>query len=252
MTVEAESKFVVLTTNRSGSTWLMSTLNSLPQVTAQGELFLPRPRATETRWDSDFACPRFIETKFEGLTFRPFSVFSYLNALYRSPGIVGFKLMYAQLGAYPEILAYMLRHRLRVVHLVRRNHLDVLLSYAVKARIGRAHLLVGQMAPADIGVELDTENLVEQLAWLQKKQTMARMLLRWCRLPYLEVVYEELLRDQAHFRVILDFLSIKPEEMLPQSTLVKIRKGGQREVIRNYDEVRQVLANSKFATLLEQ
>lgn len=251
MTVDVGSKFVVLTTNRSGSTWLMSTLNSLPNVTAQGELFLPRPRVSERRWDSDFACPRFIETKFEGLTFRPFSVFSYLNALYRTPGLVGFKLMYAQLGLYPEILAYLMKHRVRVVHLIRQNHLDVVLSYAVKAKIGRAHLLLGQSAPDDMRVELDTKNLVRQLAWLQKKHNIARKLLKWCRLPHLEVAYEDLLGNPAHFRLIWDFLSIKSTESMPQSTLVKIRTKGQRDVLSNYTEVQKVLGNTKFAELLD-
>ncbi len=140
---------------------------------------------------------------------------------------------------------------MRVVHLVRRNHLDVLLSYAVKAKIGQAHLLFGQSAPDDMRVELDTEDLIRQLEWLQKKQSIARKLLSWCRLPHLEVAYEDLLRDQAHFRLILEFLSIRPEARMPQSTLVKIRRGGQRDAISNYDEVREVLAHSKFAGLLE-
>lgn len=251
MTVDVETKFVVLTTNRSGSVWLMSTLNSLPNVTAQGELFLPRPRVSERRWDSDFARPRFIETKPAGLALRPFSVFSYLNDLYNTPGSVGFKLMYAQLGLYPEILLYLIRYRIRVVHLVRQNHLDVVLSYAVKAKIGQAHVLAGQSAPEDIRVELDTENLIKRLAWLQKKQGIARKLLSWCRLPHLEVAYEDLLRDQAHFHLIWDFLSLKPEEHMPEPTLVKIRRGGHRDVISNYDQVKAVLANSKFAGLLE-
>lgn len=229
----------------------MSTLSSLPHVTAQGELFLPRSRVSERRWDSDFAHPRFIETKPAGLTFRPFSVFSYLDTLYRSPDTVGFKLMYAQLVLYPEILIYLLRHRIRVVHLVRRNHLDVVLSYAVKAKIGRAHLLIGQAAPDDIRIELDTQNLIRQLERLQKKQNIARKLLNWCRLPHLEVAYEDLLRDQAHFCLIWDFLSIKPQEHLPRSNIAKIRRGGQRDVIRNYDEVKNVLAHSKFAGLIE-
>jgi LPS sulfotransferase NodH len=251
MTIDVESRFVVLTTNRSGSVWLMSTLNSFPAVTAQGELFLPRTRVTEKRWDSDFACPRFIETKSNGYAIRPFSVFSYLNDLYRTPGTVGFKLMYAQLGLYPEILAYFIRHRVRVVHLIRRNHLDVVISYAVKAKIGKAHLLVGQPSADDIRVELETENLIRQLAWLQKKQNVARRLLNWRILPHLEVAYEDLLRDQAHFRPIWDFLSIKSQEPMPHSTLVKIRRGGHRDVISNYDQVKETLASSKFAKLLE-
>lgn len=246
-----ETKFVVLTTNRSGSTWLMSTLNSLPGVTGQGELFLPRPRVTEKRWDSDFARPRFIEAKPEGLAFRPFSVFSYLDALYSTPGTVGFKLMYSHLGQYPEILAYLIRYRIHVVHLIRRNYLDVVLSGAVKAKIGRAHVLAGQAAPDDIRVELDTANLIQQLRKLEKQRNLARTLLRWCRLPHIEVVYEELLRNPAHFRPLWDFLSIKSDEYVPQSTLVRIRRGKQRDAISNYDQVKKTLAHSRFAEFLE-
>lgn len=251
MKADIETKFVVLTTNRSGSTWLMSTLNGLQHVTTQGELFLPRMRVSEERWDSDFARPRFIETNYDGVKIRPISVFSYLNDLYSTPGSVGFKLMYAQLRRYPEILGYLIRHRIRVVHLVRRNHLDVVLSYAVKEKIGRAHLLSGQSAPDAIRIELETENLIRQMAWLQRKQSMARQLLKWGRLPHMEVAYEDLLRDRARFRPILDFLLIKPEQDIPESTVVKTTRSGHRDVIRNHDEVKERLANSKFAELLE-
>ena len=99
--------------------------------------------------------------------------------------------MYKQLGLYPEILAYLLRYRIHVIHLVRQNHLDVMLCYAVKAKIGRAHLLVGQSAPDKLQVELDTRNLVSQFTWLQQQQNIARRLLTWCRLPHLEVAYED-------------------------------------------------------------
>ena len=252
MMANTDSNFVVLTTNRSGSEWVMSTLNNFQNVSGHGELFLPRARILDSKWDADFAYTRFIETKFERFTVRPFSVFSYLKTLYSTPGKVGFKLMYKQLGLYPEILAYLIRYRIHVIHLVRQNHLDVMLSYAVKAKIGRAHLLVGQSAPAELRVELDTRNLVRQFMWLQRQQNIARKLLIWCRLPHLEVAYEDLVRDQNYyFRLIGDFLSINSREQMPQSPLTKIRKGAHRDMISNYDQVKKVLANSKFASLLE-
>ena len=252
MMANADSNFVVLTTNRSGSEWVMSTLNNFQDVTGHGELFLPRVRILDNKWDADFAYTRFIETKFERFTVRPFSVFSYLNTLYGMPGKVGFKLMYKQLGLYPEILAYFIRHRIHIIHLVRRNHLDVMLSYAVKAKIGRAHLLVGQSAPDELRVELDTRNLVRKFMWLQRQQNMARKLLAWCGLPHLEVTYEDMVRDQtSYFRLMGDFLSINSREQMPQSPLTKISRGTHRDMISNYDQVRKVLANSKFASLLE-
>lgn len=244
-------KFVVLTTNRSGSEWVMSTLNNFPNVFAHGELFLPRPRVSDKKWDSDFAYTRFVEAKFESINFRPFSVFSYLNAFYGTPGKVGFKLMYKQLAFYPEMLFYLIKHRVRVIHLVRQNHLDVMLSYAVKAKIGQSHLLVGQSTPAELRIDLDTRNLLRKLTWLQGQQNIARKLLMWLRLPHLEVAYEDLVRDQAYFHLIGDFLSINSRQQIPQSALAKIRREGHRDVIRNYDQVKEVLVNSKFASLLE-
>ncbi len=126
-----------------------------------------------------------------------------------------------------------------------------MLSYAVKAKTGKAHLLVGQSTPDRLRVELDTKNLVKKLAWLQKQQEIARKLLTWCRLPHLEIAYEDLVRNQIQFHLIGDFLSINSREQMPHSALTKIRKGGHRDVIGNYDQVKKVLTNSKFAGLLE-
>ena len=252
MIANPDTKFVVFTTNRSGSEWVISTLNNFQNVSAHGELFLPRPRILDKKWDAEFAYTRFVETKFERLTFRPFSVFSYMGTLYNMPGKVGFKLMYKQLGLYPEILPYLIRNRIHVIHLLRQNHLDVMLSYAVKAKIGQAHLLVGQSAPNELRVELDARNLVRQLAWLQKQQNIAQKLLAWCGLPHVEVTYEDLVQDQTHyFYIITDFLSINSREQMPQSPLTKIRRGTHRDMISNYDQVKEVMANSKFASLLE-
>lgn len=252
MSTNIDTKFVVFTTNRSGSEWVMSTLNNFDGVSAHGELFLPKPRILDKKWDSEFAHVRYVETKFDGLAVRPFTVFTYLNNLYSLPGKVGFKLMYKQLGLYPEILAYFLSKQIRVIHLIRRNHLDVMLSYAVKAKLGRAHLLVGQSAPEELRVELDTRKLVGQFGWLQKQQNLARTLLRWCGLPHLEVAYEDLVQDQtSRFREIGNFLSINSREQMPQSPLTRIRRGSHRDMITNYEQVKQVLSGSRFASFLE-
>ena len=58
-----KTRFVVFTTQRTGSTWLMSVLNNQDGVSGQGELFLPRPRSQERRWDSEFAWPRYVESR---------------------------------------------------------------------------------------------------------------------------------------------------------------------------------------------
>jgi LPS sulfotransferase NodH len=248
---EARAPFVVFTTQRSGSTWVVSVLNTYDGVTGQGELFLRRPRSPEKRWDSDFAYSRYVESKAEHGSIRPRSVFRYLDTFFAQGEHVGFKLMYDQLRAYPEILVYLLRKRVRVVHLVRENHLDVLISFALKREIGRAHVLEAKDRPRETTVELPAASLVRKMRWLQFKHDAARRLLRASRLPHVEVSYEELVRDPGSFDRVLDFLGISAAGREPRSHILKTRVGGQRDVVANYEEVERALVNSRFAGLLE-
>ena len=242
---------MVLTTQRNGSTWVMSVLNGLDDVSAQGELFLLRPRSRERRWDSDFARTRYVESRTEFGHLRPFSVFRYLNAFYDSRGSTGFKLMYSQLRSFPEILPYLMRRRIRVVHLVRRNHLDVLVSFAIKRQIDQAHVLADQERPTDIMVDIPSDSLMRDVRKLQFKHDAGRKLLRLCRLRHMEVAYEDLVAHPASFADVFRFLEIPEAARLPSSNIVKTRVGSQRDVIRNYTEVQRVLESSRFAYLLE-
>lgn len=229
----------------------MSVLNSLDGVSAHGELFLPRPRTSERRWDSDFARPRYVESRAEHGRLRPFSVFRYLDAFYDSPGSVGFKLMYSQLRSFPEILPYLMRRRIRIVHLVRRNHLDVLVSFAIKRQIDRAHVLEAQDRPRDIVVDISPESLLGDLRKLQFRHDLGRTVLRLCRLRHVEVGYEDLVAQPERFHEVLRFLDIAVTGELPRSNIVKTRVGSQEDVIKNYGEVRRLLEGSRFASLLE-
>jgi LPS sulfotransferase NodH len=246
------TRYVVLTTQRNGSTWVMSILNSLEGVSAQGELFLPRPRVHERRWDSDFAYPRYVESRAEVGRLRPLSVVRYLDRFYGSTDdAVGFKLMYSQVKTYPETLLYLRRHRIPTVHLVRENHLDVLISFALKREIGRAHILAEGDRPAEVGVELPVDSLVSDLERLQRKHDIARRLLRLLRMRHLEISYEYLAADPGRFGEVLAFLGIPANLELASSNILRTRVGSQGDVVRNYDDVRRALEGTRFAALLD-
>ncbi len=229
----------------------MSVLNGLDGVSAQGELFLPRPRSPDRRWDSDFSIPRYVESTSRHGRVRPFSVFRYLSALYGTDGAVGFKLMYSQLRRYPEILPYLVRKRIRIVHLVRRNHLDVLISFAVKNEIGKAHILSAEDRPTEVRVELDTRTLMRDLRKLELKHSAGRTVLRVGRLKHIEVAYEDLVADPAHFDRVRAFLGVSADRGVPESNILKTRTGRQQHVVANYDEVRARLQGTRFADLLD-
>jgi hypothetical protein len=159
--------------------------------------------------------------------------------------------MYSQLRAFPEILPYMMRKRLRVVHLVRHNHLDVLISFAIKRKIGRAHLLTPEDRPKDVSVDIDPTSLLRDLRKLQFKHSVGRQLLRVSKLNHIEVAYEDLVESQSHFDDVLAFLHVSADGQPPLSHIFKTRLASQEQIIRNYEEVKRVLETSQFAALLE-
>ena len=144
--------------------------------------------------------PHFHETYPKGRIFRPFLVFSYLDKLYRQPGAVGFKLMYTQLQKYPEIFLYLFIHRIKIIHLVRQNQLDVLISRAVKNKINQAHVVSGKNVPEDVQVEINPQKLLRRIKRRYRKILAARRLVSWSTLPHIEVYYEDLLGGLLSFR----------------------------------------------------
>jgi LPS sulfotransferase NodH len=249
MTAEKTIPFVILTLPRSGSTWLVSLLGQMEHTTAFGELFLSRKHSAN--WDADFAYPRFVEVRQPGGRNRPAEVFKYLDALYRQPGTVGFKLMYSHLRRYPELLAYLLIHRVRVVHLLRKNPLDLLISQAVKRKLRQAHRLADEPPLEGLQVELNTATLLKKLQIKQRKINRAQRILRLSGLRSIEIGYEDLQRDSAVFQSLCNFLSIGAGHVMPESRFQKIRRESQWQIIKNYSDVKKVLEGTRFLSYLE-
>ncbi len=242
-----DNEFVVLSAARSGSTWLIDTLNNLDDATAYGELFVSKEREF-IGGAKDY--PEFIKVEAKRNSIRPFSVFSYLNDLYRKTGVVGFKLLYGDLRTYPEILAYLLWHRIKVIHLVRHNYVDVVISLKIAEARGFWHASDQQKLKA-VKVHIDPYELLQRARKLRKNIKMIRYLLHWCQLPCIEIIYEDLLINPASFELIWDFLSINPKRAVPHSRIVKTGKSEHRDMLKNYDEVKKVLANSEFSDLFK-
>ncbi len=239
--------FVVLSTQRSGSTWLIDVLDKSENASVYGELFMRK----KMRWlagSSDF--PQYCDTKEKGIRIRPFSVFTYLNKLYSRPGATGFKLMYSSLYRYPEILVYLFLHRVRVVHLIRENLLDVQISKEMARASGQWHITSKDEHPQITSVHLRPDILLVDMKRLQRKVRIIQKLLRLFRLPQLEITYEVLLEDSANFESIWNFLLLNPSEGSLQTSFSKIRQTNHVNEISNYEEVRKKLLGTEFAMFL--
>jgi LPS sulfotransferase NodH len=244
--------FAVLTFPRSGSTWLMSELDSHPQIAAYDELFLGargvQPEPTDV---SDFVSylariPRPVRR------LGPLHRATYLRAVFRERrGIeaVGFKLMYGQVRANFGLLPLFTVRRVRVVHLIRANLLDAVVSYEAGRASGVFHRKPGDPAP-ETRIHLDATGLRERLGYMEWDVARARVWLERYRLPRLEISYEELVgRHDETLSAIRDFLGVEEDDEL-YSAYAPIRQGAKLDLVENVDEVRAVLIGTRFEWML--
>jgi hypothetical protein len=227
----------------------MDVLNRHDGVEGHQELFLRQLRLTPaTAGCNDY--PRFFELYGTPGVTRPLRVIVYLERLYRRTGTVGFKLMYSQLRQQPEILVYLALRRVRIVHLVRKNHLDVIVSEELARVTGTSHVVAGDKIDTP-AVTLDAATLVDRIGALERNVARARRMIRLSACPSIEVCYEALLDGDAELDRIRSFLDIPLKPLRPQSNLIKRGARSHREAITNFNEVTRALSGTPFLSLVK-
>jgi hypothetical protein len=227
-------------------------LTSHPGVVAYSELFMHGGEGVP-KWGREqdlHYWQTFIREQRGGRVARPYWLWHYLGRVFEErPGIdaIGFKLMYSQLTriARPLMPALWLR-RVRIVHLMRRNALDVVLSKeAGEARRGVLHAREGQPVES-VRIKLRTEDLLERMTAHERAIEGARVRFKRVGIPYQEVVYEDLVADEeSGFASLFEFLGVQPASV--SSSLQKVNATAHEELIENYGEVRAALEGTKFA-----
>ena len=246
--------FVVLTSPRSGSGWLVELLDSHPAIAAYAELFerdgigVPSFGSSGVPYFRSYV--RHHGRRSPALLLRA----RYLSSVFsrRDVAAVGFKLMAGQLGQNRGLLPELALRRVRVVHLVRVNTLDALVSYAQARSTGVFHPRRRDEPVPVARVRLDPRTLLPRLEAHEHELLELRKAVDRLRLPRLDVYYEELASDPDRVLTrILLFLGVAGHGRDLESDLVRSRMASRSDVIENVEEVRAALAGSRFAWMLD-
>jgi LPS sulfotransferase NodH len=256
--------FILLATQRTGSSWVQEMLNSHPDLKVYSELFLPDARGLPLWEPSDFEFARsFVDARARRprIVTRRYWTLAYLRRLF-DQGIsekVGFKYMYDQVRHSPEVLPYAAVARVPVVHLIRRNLLDTVVSSELARASGLYHLPTDGRPPipwlaserTEVKIRLEPREVMTQLTRLTRQRRRVRSWLRLSRTRTFEVEYEALVADPSRFGTILAFLGIQdPDVSVLGSSLKKLRTEPRSQVIANYAELESTLTGTPFETFL--
>jgi LPS sulfotransferase NodH len=233
----------VLTTTRSGSTWLLTLLNGQSGVKAVGELFLWRGVRPEYAWIAEGDPERFVTRRSSLGRGRWRQIARYLDELdifFSDAASGGFKLMTAHLRKVPELALLLLLRRYRLIVLIRDDPFASVVSEMVALATNDPHGTAAKKAA--VRIELDPGELVRRVRRRRAILGALRAVRRLWPWPTAFVDYDALVRDQAAaLAPVLEALDLSGPPVPVDSILKRRLTASYRDIIVNYDEVMAAL-----------
>lgn len=233
-------KAVLISTSRSGSTFLLNCLDSHPQIGCERS----EPLSPSSAW-ADLKVDRH----------------ELMRVLWRRAGyrVAMFKLSYRQLKwVGTDILQ---TEGVSIIHLHRRNALRVIVSSAINtaAVAGEIDHPTHSFAPVTpVGIRLEPAEVVAALEKYRKDTKIVTKRIRSLGLPFLLLTYDDLVgrdgREVSHLPketndLITHFLGVAPTRMFSETK--RINPHPLSEIVENWSEVRRAIEASDLAGYLQ-
>lgn len=248
--------FVLISTQRSGTHWVMDMLGQHPQIRSLSELLIWQntifPSGDEVvlpAWHLHLSAKQVIGQGGDLTSW----LFEYLRGIKKRYGrmcSLGSIIMYDRLGVYPQLIDYLLAHDITIIHLIRRNYLNGIISEEVACK-NRIWMVQEEGQRPKGKVSLDTERICSVIATRRATVEEYRSFLSSIGLPYHEIIYEELLQDNSRIKEAVKFLKLGTDSFSPASSSKKVINKPLSEVLENYQELKNVLQGTEFERLIE-
>lgn len=224
------TRFITLFEGRTGSSYFMECLNSLPHVEALSEVIIRMEAAAQRSFIDDF---------------------------YRQPRAahiqaIGFKAKLRDVQDQSTFTAQLDAHDVRIIHMIRTNKVKLALSRLNGKRLRAETGLWNRVAGSPpLGPFAPTiEDFDKALRFRMQKEETLNAYVTSLRRPVLTISYEALLADrEGVFARTFDFIGAAPGPV--HSNTVKNTDDDMRKVLLNYDEIRAHYAGSEFEAMFD-
>jgi hypothetical protein len=236
------TKFIILTTARTGSTMLVKALQTHPEIVCTGENFLLKRKMVPKDFRFPFWKFPFLPNKVQYALNLPklwFGLNRFLDDFYSGyhkerVGIKakGFKLMVYQTYFMPGIFQYLKKNNIKVIVLFRENILKNALSLLRAIETGIYRIKDGNTVRLP-KLYVDVNLLEKQMgrAVLAKKELEVKT----ASLDRLKIAYEDFQNWDASVNKILKFLGVSS---IPLAVATKkINPDKLEDMVENYDEM---------------
>ena len=225
------SKFIILSRSRTGSNFLLSLLNSHPNIDCYGELFLHlRGKDSLEIWKRIFK---------------------------KHPGrikCVGFKLFYYHPVDSDDKKVWNLIEgdpQIKIIHLKRKNLLRTILSrkIAEKTKIWKENSTKTFIPPKEKAVKLSHVECLNEFNKIRAWENEADA--RFSKHAIFEIYYEDLVHQRdVVMNDVYSFLNLKKHQ--PYTDLRKQNKEGFQDLILNYNSLKVSFTGTGWESMFEE
>ena len=244
------NKFVVLTTQRTGSNFLTSKITGHPDVQFFGEVF----RETGNMLENPFSYYSFkrkdLKSKARSLFSKEAMADEYLDFVYNygDKKFIGFKAMENSFMQFKELQNAFLGKDISFIRLKRKNTLKRLISFLLADKNNQWLYRKGEEVKIK-SLELDKSKLKEQLAKFEKIDNFIDNFAS--KEKSISIYYEEITSNNAEIVKVLDFLGVENSNIFNEDTHIKKQTSNDlTEVIENFQEIEEFLKGTKYSNFL--
>ena len=240
--------FIVLTTQRSGSTLFMRTLNGHPNIeVARGEIFSKKNKEI---YSYKNYVKKMLKIRFLFYMGRKNLVCKYIDGLLskkRNGDLYGFKLMYNQL--FGELENWIHNNQVYIIHLIRENTMKTIVS-RISAKKRKLYHVKNNSVVKNIKIKIDPKRLIKNIEKVENEIIYYRKKFNYKR--YIEVTYEGITNEKENtYRKVFEFLGVEILKELPCPPLKKINPDSLEEILINFDEIYYTLKNTEHEQYLK-
>jgi LPS sulfotransferase NodH len=236
----AVTRFIILAAPRTGSNLLCTLLNSHPEVLCHHELFNPNGVFYALNYRDGSMDLGSIEA-------RNREPFRFLRRVWEHPqgaSCVGFKMTRGQDDAVMRGLigdAGVLK-----IVLYRRNRLKTFVSEQIARKTDRWEVYTKtELATDTPKLHIDVGALKAHCDLNERFYRDIQDALKSGKQPWIETVYEDILRESEHVR-LLGFLGVRATKARLTQSSIKQNDSNLRVLIENFQELEQALEGSEY------
>jgi hypothetical protein len=242
----ARVRAIILTTQRTGSTFLTDCLRSHPDIECAGEILNGDPDEPRPSYRGPF---KDLFKVYRYARSGAWLADRWIRAFYArgNAKVRCFKAMYNQLSRPLAMRYFQENPEVRVIHLRRDNLLKVHVSTLLMSKRRN----VQTRSPTDpVWIRVDPGQAIASMRAARSEH--AKFERAFARHPRLQLAYEELF-DGQNLRTdtagaICAFLGVPATPM--HSNLLKLNPESLKDMVTNYDELESAILKSEFADML--